>query len=123
MITGKVDPRRRCLVMLEVRGPAGQSETIEFLADTGFNGSLLLPLDVVERLGFPETESVTMRLADGSHVKIPRYLAHVVWDGNEKEVALPASGRQPLLGTGLPDGHRLNAEIMPGGTLTIEALF
>jgi predicted aspartyl protease len=51
VISGKVDPRRRCLVLLEIRVPEGQSEIIEFQVDTGFSGSLLLPLDIVLRLG------------------------------------------------------------------------
>ena len=50
MIVGIVDPRRRCLVSLEVRGPGGQQETVEFQVDTGFNGSLQLPLEAVARL-------------------------------------------------------------------------
>lgn len=122
MIVGHVDPRRRCLVTLEVQGLEGRQQAVEFQVDTGFSGSLLLPLDIVRHLGLPETEEIIMRLADGSRVKVPRYLARVVWDGIEKEIALPASGQQPLLGTALLDGCRLNAEIKPGGTVTIEAL-
>lgn len=122
MIVGKVDPRRRCLVLLEVGGPEGQSETIEFQIDTGFSGSLLLSAEAVARLSLLASDSVDIRLADGSRVEVPRYLAQVVWDGIEKTVALPASGRQPLLGTGLLDGHRLNAAIKPGGRVTIKPL-
>ena len=122
MITGKVDPRRRCLGSLEVRGPAGQSERVEFQVDTGFSGALLLPQEVVTRLGLAQSNTVDIRLADGSRVEVPRYLAVVMWDGTEKTVALPASGQQPLLGTGLLDNHRLHADIKPGGTVTIMAL-
>jgi len=122
VIVGRVDPRRRCLVLLEVRGPEGQSEMVEFQIDTGFSGSLLLPPEVVSRPGLLQDDSVAMRLADGSRVEVPRYLAKVVWDGIERTVALPASGRQPLLGTGLLDGHRLNAAIRPGGRVTIKPL-
>ena len=122
MILGIVDPRRRCLVTLQLHGPDGQQENVEFQVDTGFSGAILLPLEIVERLGLPETEGVTMRLADGSRVKVPRDLAHVIWDDADKVVALAASGHQPLLGTGLLDGHKLNADIKPGGTVTITAL-
>ena len=122
MITGKVDPRRRCLVSLEVRGPAGRSEMIEFQVDTGFSGALLLSQEVVTRLGLAQSNTVDIRLADGSRVQVPQYIALVMWDGAEKAVALPASGQQPLLGTGLLDGHNLNADIKPGGIVTITAL-
>jgi len=122
VIVGIVDPLRRCLVTLDIQGPNGQQEAIEFQVDTGFSGALLLPLEIVKRLGLPETEGITMRLADGSRVAVPRYMAQVDWDGVEKTVALPASGRQPLIGTGLLDGHRLTAAIRPGGQVTIEPL-
>lgn len=122
MIVGIVDPRRRCLVSLDVRGADGQQQTVEFQVDTGFSGSLLLPLEVINRFGLPETEGVIMRLADNSRVEVARYLAQVTWDGHEKTVAIPASGRQPLLGTGLLDGHRLCTDITPGGRVTIERL-
>ncbi len=122
MTVGRVDPRRRCLVLLEVQGPTGQFETIEFQVDTGFSGSLLLPSETVARLGLLQDDSVIMRLADGSRVEVPRYLARIIWDGIEKTVALAASGRQPLLRTGLLENHRLNAEIRPGGQVLIEPL-
>jgi len=122
MIVGIVDPRRRCLVSLEVRGPDGQEETVEFQVDTGFNGSLQLPLEIVARLGLAQEEPVTMRLSDGRRIQVPVYRAGIVWDGVEKSVDLPAAGRQPSLGTKLLDGHRLNAAIKPGDQLTIEPL-
>lgn len=122
MIVGIVDPRRRCLVSLEVRGPDGQREAVEFQVDTGFNGSLQLPLETVARLGLAQEEPVTMRLSDGRRIQVPVYRAGVIWAGVEKSVDLPAVGRQPLLGTKLLDGHRLNAAIKPGGQLIIEPL-
>ena len=122
MIYGRVDPRRQSFVSLQVIGLAGHLETINALVDTGFTGALLLPLGVVQRLGLEPSESVTMRLADGSRVEVPRYLARVIWEGSEKLVSVPASGRQPLLVTGLLDGHRLLIDIVPGGLVSIEAL-
>lgn len=119
---GLVNPRRRCLVTLELLGPDGQQEFVKFQVGTGLRGSLLLPQEVVKRIGFPETEGITVRLAAGSRIKVPHYLALVVWDGVEKVVALPASGQQPLLGTGLLDNHKLQADIKPGGAVTITAL-
>ena len=107
---------------MKIHGPNEQQETVDFQVDTGFSGSILLPLEVVRHLNLPEMEGVTMRLADGSRVEVPRYIAQVLWDGTEKTVALPASGRQPSLGTGLLDGHHLNAAIKLGGRVTIEPL-
>ncbi len=63
-----------------------------------------------------------MRLADGERNTVAVYGAVVVWDGSEKQVAMPNAGRQPLLGTGLLDGHNLNVDIKLGGAVTITAL-
>ena len=100
----------------------GAQEIVEFQVDTGSNGSIQLPLEIVTRLGLSQEEPVTMRLSDGRRVQVPVYRASVIWDGVEKSVDLPAAGRQPLLGTGLLDGHRLNAAIKPGGRVTIKPL-
>ncbi len=122
MILGTVDPRRRAIIRLELRGPNGQQETVDFQVDTGFNGTLQVPLAVALRLGLVQEETVTMRLADGERITVAIYGAVVVWDGSEKQVAMPTAGRQPLLGTGLLDSHNLNIDIKPGGTVTITAL-
>ncbi len=122
MILATVDPRRRIILTLNLSGPNGQQEAVEFQVDTGFNGSLQLPLAIAVRLGLAQEEAVMMRLSNGSRVQVPVYRVQVSWDGLEKSVDLPAAGQQPLIGTGLLDGHRLNAEIKPGGTVIIEAL-
>ncbi len=95
---------------------------MDFQVDTGFNGTLQVPLEVAVRLGLVQEEPVTMRLADGERIIVAVYAAVVIWDGAEKQVAMPAAGRQPLLGTGLLDAHNLNVDIKPGGTVTITAL-
>lgn len=122
MITGTVDPRRRALITLEVRGPDGQREAVEFQIDTGFNGSIQLPLETVARLGLAQEEPVMMRLSDGSRVSVPIYQGCVMWDGVERPVDFPAAGRQPLVGTRLLDGHKLTVAIKPGGSVKIEPL-
>lgn len=121
MIAGKVDPLRRCLVSLKVSGSDSQQETIEFQVDSGFSGFLLLPPETVQRLALPRVDGVIMRLADGNRVEVPHYSARIIWNGSERLVTVPASGQQPLVGTGLLDGHRLNAEIKPG-IVSIEPL-
>jgi predicted aspartyl protease len=42
-------------------------------------------------------------LADNSEVLLPIHEAIVLWDGEEREVLVIATGRRPLLGTALLD--------------------
>lgn len=49
MLSGLVNDLRQPLVRVTVRGPQGQEETVEAIVDTGFNGTLVLPHELVVR--------------------------------------------------------------------------
>jgi predicted aspartyl protease len=50
MITGIVTGAREAVISLTVRGPNGQEQEIEAVIDTGFDGSLTLPLALITAL-------------------------------------------------------------------------
>ncbi len=47
MITGKVNSRREATIRLRVLDANGREQEVEAILDTGFTGSLTLPLSVV----------------------------------------------------------------------------
>ncbi len=132
MITGSVNARRQPIVSLTVSGPSGTSAEAETLLDTGYNGALTLPVEVVEALGLLPRRTVTVNLADGSSAEMPVYAASVMWDGVLRDGVLRdgvlrdtrviAGGTQPLLGMSLTLGHRVIVEMVDGGAVTIERL-
>jgi predicted aspartyl protease len=63
MIRGKVT-RFKARISLEVRG-GDKRLTIEAAVDTGFNGMLALPLDVIDTLDLPWKSEGSGVLADG----------------------------------------------------------
>lgn len=48
--------------------------------------------------------------------------AVILWNGEEREVRIIATGRRPLLGTALLDEHELVVQFTQGGLVTIDAL-
>ena len=53
MIRGEVSADWEATIRLKVLGPSGQEEDVEAVIDTGFNGFLTLPPDLIARLGCP----------------------------------------------------------------------
>ncbi len=78
--------------------------------------------EAVSLIGLPFMHDIPANLADNSEVLLPVYEAIVLWDGEEREVLVIATGRQPLLGTALLDEQELVIQFTEGGLVTIEEL-
>jgi len=72
--------------------------------------------------GLTFRHDTTANLADNSEVLLPLHEAIVLWDGEEREVLVIATGRRPLLGTALLDEQELIIQFTEGGLVTIEEL-
>ncbi|HLA64539.1 MAG TPA: hypothetical protein VK610_08920, partial [Rhodothermales bacterium] len=66
MIQGVVNDRLEPILALRVRGPSGSEEEVEAVLDTGFDGALSLPTEIIERLGLEWQRRGYALLADGS---------------------------------------------------------
>jgi clan AA aspartic protease len=122
MITGMVSLYREALVRVTVRGPGGQEQEIEAVIDTGFDGSLTLPLAHIVSLGLPWRRRGRALLADGSESLFDIYEATVVWDGTPRRVAVDAADTDPLIGMSLLYGYELTIQAVEGGQVIIRAL-
>ena len=89
---------------------------------TGFTEFLSLPLAAVTLLNFPFVYDMYATLADNSIVLLPVHQATIIWNGEEREVNILATGKRPLLGTALLDGHELCIQFTESGLVTIEDL-
>ena len=122
MISGKIR-NREATIALEVSGP-GQSpqQQIEAVIDTGYNGYLTLPSDLVTALTLPFAGYRRGTLADGSIVRMEDYLASVVWHGQQKDVLISQAAGTPLVGMALLEGSRLTMDVLDDGDVMIEEL-
>jgi clan AA aspartic protease len=111
-MTGRVDLAGRALLPVTLRHPTGSPDlTFDTWIDTGFNGDLVLPGDLITRLGLPIGVSNRAVLADGSEIAIDAYLGQMDWFGTRRSVEVIANdGRFPLLGVGLLVGRVLRID-------------
>ena len=120
MIQGAVNAAYEAVIPLTVQGPAGQTQDIEAVIDTGFSGFLTLPSGAVVELGLPFVNTSQVTLADGSEATLDTYRAAVVWDGAEIHQSLRRR-TTPLVGMRLLDGHDLSIRVRNGGRVVIQA--
>jgi len=113
---------RHATVTLTFLLPNASSIPIEFVIDTGFTGELCLPLEAVSLMGLTFRHDIPANLADNSEVLLPVHEAIVLWDGEEREVLVIATGRRPLLGTSVLDEQELVIQFTEGGLVTIDEL-
>ena len=108
------------LVTLTLRGPDGQAVRIDATLDTGFTEYLMLPRDILHRLGVAQIAEETALLADGRAVRLPVYEVAVDWDGEKRDLPAYAADGKPLLGAKLLHGSLVTLEYISGGSVTIE---
>ncbi|MEO8498008.1 MAG: clan AA aspartic protease [Planctomycetota bacterium] len=121
MIRGTIR-NREAVIELEVSGPGQTASKVEAVIDTGYNGYLTLPYDLVAALQLAFAGYRRGTLADGSVTRLNVYLASVMWHGQQKDVLISQTTGAPLIGMSLLEGSRLTMDVTDGGAVTIEAL-
>jgi len=122
MINGKITTHREAIIGLEVIGSNQKREKVEAVIDTGFNGYLTLPNNLINSLNLQQAGSRRVTLGDGNIVVLEMYFAKVLWHGQEREIlALQADGGT-LIGMSLLYGSRLVLEVIDNGNVTIDSL-
>ena len=120
MIQGVVNATYEAVVTLPLQGPAGQAQEVEVVIDTGYNGFLSLPPQLVAELGLPLLGPSQATLANGAVEIFNVHDVTVVWDGNPRDVEADAVGPTALAGMLLLDNHSLYVEVRDGGRVVIE---
>lgn len=121
MISGRIR-NREAIIDLEVSASGQQPQQIEAVIDTGYNGCLTLPSNLVSALQLPFAGHRRGTLADGSVTRLDVYLASVVWHGQQRDVLISQAAGTPLIGMSLLAGSRMSIDVVDGGDVTIEEL-
>jgi clan AA aspartic protease len=114
------DDGREAILPLTVVGRSGVRAEVEDSVDTGFTGSLCLPLDIVRSLSAPFVGRGVAVLADGSTVETSYHRVRVLWHGRERAIQALVTKGGPLVGMTLLRGSVLTIAVSPGGEVTIE---
>ena len=122
MISGVVNAYNEAMIRLPVQAAGGQRHEIETILDTGFNGSLTLPPDLIANLGLPWRTRGLVVLANGIQEPCDIYAATIIWDGKPRRILVEAANTDPLVGMALLYGHDVRMQVVAGGAIVIEAL-
>jgi clan AA aspartic protease len=122
MIPGVVNSYLEATVSLVVQGMGGRRRSIEAVIDTGFNGSLTLPPDLIEEHRLPWRTRGLAMLADGTEQQFDAHVATVMWDGSPRDILVQVVGAEPLVGMLLLAGYALHVEVVSGGGVDITPL-
>ena len=123
MIVGTVSSNYEAVVSITVSAPNGQQINVEGLIDTGFNGHLTLPTELISELGLQSVTQYEVRLGDGTSQHVDVYDALVeLGDGIRRNVLVEPAEVKPLIGMALMRGYDLHIEVVEDGAVTIESL-
>lgn len=92
---------------------------ITAVIDTGYNGYLSLPLATITALALSRRASRSVTLGDGSRRVLNFHEAKIDWGGQRLSIPILNVEGDPLLGTALLQGYKLDADFLIGGVVRI----
>lgn len=127
-VSGRVEavagelPTLEYRLVVAVAGPRQAVREVATTVDTGFNGWLALPMDIIWELELTRHGRRPARLASGAIEFFNIYGALISWDGQLRPVPVHEIAAHPLLGMRMLLGYRLTADNRQGGAVVIEEL-
>ena len=119
MITGIVNADFEPIISLSLQGADGQIYTQDAIVDTGFNGWLSLPPELIAQLNLSWKRRGRAILGDGSECVFNVYEAIVVWDGYLLTIPIDEADSEPLIGMSLMEGYQLMVQVFEGGLVKL----
>jgi clan AA aspartic protease len=122
MIFGTVNPYREAIVQFVVIGKNQKRKSIKAVIDTGYSGSLILPLEIIEELELTRYATQEGVLGNGAVHQFSVHEGSVIWDGKVQAIEINSAEAGPLVGMGLLEGYEVRIEAVTGGDVRIQLL-
>lgn len=122
MIIGQVNEKYTPTIPIDLRDRNRRMRRFEIPIDTGFEGFLMLPKDLIFRLGGTFNRETSMTLANERADTFEEYIVEVFWVDQLLEVRTLASENETLIGVYLLAESHIEIDLTPGGTVTISEL-
>ena len=122
MIRGRVDALRQARVQVEVERIDGSFEPIEAIVDTGFDGHLTLPPEVIAGLNLEPDRPTEVDLAAGLRETVNTWRGEVLWHDQTRSILILEASGYPLLGMELMEDSQLTMQPRINGHVLIEPL-
>jgi len=121
MIQGLVNADLEAVIEISIVGRRGSQIEVTATLDTGFNGFLTLPAQIVRELGLQRLGGGRAIVAHGGEEIFDFYGATVIWDGEPRRVETSSLENDPLIGMGMLLGYDLFIEVEAGGRVLIQS--
>ncbi|MBI3462352.1 MAG: clan AA aspartic protease [Planctomycetes bacterium] len=122
MIIGALNADYEPIIQLTVRGNDGVVIQFDAVVDTGFNGFLTLPREILSRLGCQRLGLSRATLATGTVELLDLFEVQMLWDRKLWRIEAEAVDDVPLIGMAALLGYELRIEAKEGGAVTISLL-
>jgi clan AA aspartic protease len=122
MITGIVNEEFEPIISISLYDSEGNIYTQDAIVDTGFNGWLSLPPDLISQLNLKWKRRGRAILGDGSECVFNVYEAVLVWDGNLLAIPIDEADSEPLIGMSLMEGYQLMVQVFEGGSVELSKI-
>jgi clan AA aspartic protease len=119
---GRVNANREALLKLVLIDDENKKVAFDAVIDTGFNGDLILPIDMMMDLSLELKGYQKAVLGDGTVSQFQVCSAVVIWDGTKKRVEVNMARSGALIGNGLLEGYKLEIDMVNDGMVTISPL-
>ena len=97
MITGHINAFSEAIIPIHLRDISGAVHDFEAVLDTGFNGSLTLSPEVIDRLRIALANSRKCRIGRRFHTDFRYPLCTIIWDGVPRSILVSSVETKPLL--------------------------
>ncbi len=114
MITGIVTDDLDAIIPLIIFGSDSKISRQNAVIDTGFNGWLSLPQDLINQLNLRWKRRGRAILGDGSECVFNVYEAVIIWDGVPIKIPIDEADSEPLVGMSLMQGYQLIIQVFEG---------
>jgi clan AA aspartic protease len=118
MITGIVHDLEP-IIPLYICGSDGKLYTQDAIIDTGFDGWLSLPPDLIKQLNLSWKRRGRAILGDGSECVFNVYEAVIIWDGDTLTIPIDEADSESLVGMSLMEGYQLMVQVFEGGSVNL----
>ena len=122
MITGYVNANREAILTISICDENGLEHEWETVVDTGFDGWLSLPPELIDTLGLSWQRFGRAILADGSESAFNIFGGDVLWDGQLRTINIYEMDAEPLLGMSLMYGYELFLPVLDGAVFTLSRI-
>ena len=121
MIRGIVNDYYEPMIRI-LLGSGTINHEVEAVVDTGFDGYITLPPDLIDALRLPFLREERIMLANGLVEIAKVYECLIEWDGTQRLIEIQAADTNPLVGMSLMIGCEIRIETKVGGAVQITSL-